>query len=406
MKQLLSIVGSMKTMAVLMLVFAVSVGYATFIENDYGTPTAKALVYNARWFEALLGILAVNLAINIIRFKMWKKGKGLVFLFHLSFIVILLGAAVTRYAGYEGMMHIREGETENKITSSETYLKIVYDDNGNVGEFKQKLLLSKMGGNSLDASFDAGGKTVSVRLEKYIPDAVYTVESAPDGKPIANMMITGGGAPDRVQLSQGERYENEGLIIDFESGKPYPEGKEVVQLFMEGDTLKMAHGFPMRYLMMSDQSSGDMPPSMNREAPERVLYTTESGANFVIRAFFPKGKRTVVSQEANTNAPMMRNAGMDGLTLVIGDGAESKEVIVMGTPGAVGIPEPLTLGGMAMSVSYGADLITLPFSIKLVDFQLDRYPGSMSPASYASEVVLIDKEQGIDMPCRILMNHV
>ena len=34
--------------------FAVSIGVATFIENDFGTQTAKAVVYNARWFEGLL----------------------------------------------------------------------------------------------------------------------------------------------------------------------------------------------------------------------------------------------------------------------------------------------------------------------------------------------------------------
>jgi len=33
-------------MAVLFIAFAIAMGVATFIENDYGTQTAKALVYN------------------------------------------------------------------------------------------------------------------------------------------------------------------------------------------------------------------------------------------------------------------------------------------------------------------------------------------------------------------------
>ncbi len=406
MKQLLSVLGSMKTMAVLMLVFAVSIGYATFVENDFGTPTAKAMIYNARWFEVLLGVLALNLIYNIIRFKMWKKGKGLVFLFHFAFLVILIGAAITRYVGYEGMMHIREGQVEDKITSSTTYLKIVYDDAGNVGEYKQRLLLSKLGGNSVDTSFDAGDKTISVKMLEYIPDAVYTITAAPDGKPIANMMITGGGAPDQVQLALGDQYENEKLIIDFDSQKPIHEGKPVVRLYMEGDTLKMAHGFPLTYLKMADQSSGSIPPSMGEDAPERTLFTTESGANFVIRSFMAKGKKIAVSQEAKKSGPMMRNAGEDAMRLQFSDGSETKEVVVMGTPGRVGVPEPVTLSGVPMSVSYGAELIRLPFALKLVDFQLDRYPGSQSPMSYASDVVLIDKEQHIEEPYRIFMNHV
>ncbi len=406
MKRILSFIGSMRTMAVLMLVFAVAIGYATFIENDFGTPTAKAMVYNARWFEVLLALLAVNLTYNIVRFKMWRKGKGLVFLFHLSFLVILLGAAITRYVGYEGMMHIREGETENRITTSATYLKVVYDDHGKVGEFKHKLLLSKLGGNDFDYRFDAGGKTIHVKLLQYIPDAVRTIESAPDGKPIVNMMITGSGGPERVQLALGEQYENDKLIVDFDSNKPVHEGKAVVRLFMKGDTLKMAHGFALQYLRMADRSSGEVPASLDDNASVRVLYTTENGANFVIRSFFAKGKATIVSRPKKSGGPMMRGGAQDAMRLQVSDGSESKEIVVMGSPGAVGVPVPVTLGGMAMSVSYGADIVTLPFSLKLVDFELARYPGSQSPMSYASDVVLIDKAAGIERPFRIYMNHV
>ena len=406
MKFILSMFGSMKTMVLLMLVFAFSIGYATIVENDFGTPTAKALIYNARWFEVLLGLLALNLLYNIVRHGMWRSGKPLVLLFHVSFLVILVGAAITRYAGYEGMMHIREGETENKISSSETYLKIVFDDNGKIGDYKKHLLLSKKGGNRLDTAFVAGGKGIGIKLLAYIPDAVKTVAADPQGGPIANMMIAGGGAPDQIQLKQGEQYENEKLIIDFDSKKPLHEGKPVVRLYMDGTTLKMAHGFGMDYLKMSDQSSGSIPPSMGEDAPQRTLFTTPGGANFVIRAFFAKGKTAVVTKDASAGGPMMRGSGKDALRLQLTDGSETKEVVVMGQSGAVGVPEAVTLSGMPLSVSYGAELIALPFALKLVDFQLERYPGSQSPMSYASDVVLIDKEQGINEPYRIFMNHV
>ena len=37
---------SMLFTGVLTVIFAISIGYATFIENDYGTVTAKILIYN------------------------------------------------------------------------------------------------------------------------------------------------------------------------------------------------------------------------------------------------------------------------------------------------------------------------------------------------------------------------
>ncbi|MCK7529546.1 MAG: cytochrome c biogenesis protein ResB [Marinilabiliales bacterium] len=50
--------------------------------------------------------------------------------------------------------------------------------------------------------------------------------------------------------------------------------------------------------------------------------------------------------------------------------------------------------------------VELPFSLKLEDFILERYPGSSSPSSYKSNVVLIDKENGTTMPYSIYMNHI
>ena len=49
-----SVLFSMRTMALLVLIFFVAIAYATFVENDFGTQTAKALVYNARWFEIII----------------------------------------------------------------------------------------------------------------------------------------------------------------------------------------------------------------------------------------------------------------------------------------------------------------------------------------------------------------
>jgi len=157
MKMILDFVGSMKMMAVLMLIFAVASGYATFIENDYGTMTAQAVVYKARWFEVLFIVLAINLSINIVRFKMIQQKKILILLFHVSFLVILIGAAVTRYYGFEGMMHIREGHASNLLTSSDTYMKAVFTDKeGKKSQYKTPMLMSKMSHNSFDTSVRAG----------------------------------------------------------------------------------------------------------------------------------------------------------------------------------------------------------------------------------------------------------
>ncbi len=97
-------------MAVLLLVYAFAMAYATFLENDYGTPAAKALIYEAKWFELIMGLLILNFCGNIARYRLWKKEKWPVLVFHLSFILIFIGGAITRYISFEGQMVIREGE--------------------------------------------------------------------------------------------------------------------------------------------------------------------------------------------------------------------------------------------------------------------------------------------------------
>ena len=77
---------SMKTMVVLILVFALSIGTATIIENDFGTEAAKTMVYNADWFSVLLLLLLINLVgifLNTNCFEN-KSGRSFYFIFRLS----------------------------------------------------------------------------------------------------------------------------------------------------------------------------------------------------------------------------------------------------------------------------------------------------------------------------------
>ena len=47
-----------------------------------------------------------------------------------------------------------------------------------------------------------------------------------------------------------------------------------------------------------------------------------------------------------------------------------------------GVKKVEDFGDTIVTLEYGSKTMQLPFSIKLRDFQLDRYPGSMAPSSY------------------------
>jgi len=400
MKLFLNIFGSMKTMALLMSIFAFATAYATFVENDYGTITAKADIYNARWFEVLMGLLTINLIINIVRFKMFSIKKAPIFIFHLAFIVIIIGAAVTRYVGYEGTMHIREGASANTMLSSDTYFKASATIDGKTNYSERSLYLSKRSQNTLTSSFSVGSKNVNVELVRYIPDAIESLEEVDGGVAMLEMMVTSNGSGEQLTLKEGEYYNAPSYVLDFNSNKDFKD-KETIKIYKKDKKLYLSHKVPLKTLNMDTQKNSEIKASDETSLDRRKLYTTDN-AGFVLKKFYPSAKKKLTS---NPNASAQR-PGMDALVFNVDVDGVSEEVLVFGQAGRKAKETHNVINGVDVHLSYGAKKLTIPFSIHLKDFQLDRYPGSMSPSSYASEVVLIDKEEGLEMPYRIYMNHI
>ena len=84
-KRFFNILFSTRLAVIIILIFAISIAVATFIENDFGSQTARAVVYNAGWFNALLFLGIINLAGTIISGKLYRKEKLSVFVFHWLF---------------------------------------------------------------------------------------------------------------------------------------------------------------------------------------------------------------------------------------------------------------------------------------------------------------------------------
>ena len=400
MKQIWNFLSSMRLTATLLSIFAIAVGTATFIESDFSTQTAQAEVYSATWFEMLLGLLVINLFTSMIRHSMFKQKKWNVVMFHSSFLVILLGAIVTRFVGYEGSMHIREGETENRITSRETYIQAIFTHDNKKHEYKKMVLLSELSENDVNEEVEVAAELVNLRLLKYIPNAVYEmVNDKENGKTVLEFMITVNNEPQQIKLTQGESFEASDLILNF--GAEVKSDKAIVNISMVDEKLYMSHSLEFITLDMGTRASATLAANEKSELKKRTLYQTE-GTNFVMREFHAHVSEQLVSKKVKGS----RNRLQDGLKMEVSYKGESKLVTLIGSTGAVGFEKAVEFNGMKVELSYGAVIKRLPFGLKLVDFELERYPGSMSPASYASEVILIDKDENVNMPYRIYMNHI
>ena len=402
MNKVLSLLGSMKTMAALMLVFAVSIGYATFVENDYGSMTAKADIYNARWFEILMALLAINLTLNIINFNMARRGKWLVFIFHVAFLIILVGAAVTRYMGYEGMMHIREGASSDVILSAEPYVSLKVIKGDKTYDFKETLFLSKRSSNSFERKLEVEGEQIHVKLDSYMGDATYEAVADPKGSPLFSLMVTGAQGAQQVSLKQGEFVEANDVVIDFDSNKTFD--KPIISLSVEGDKPYLSTPATLATLSMDTQKTSTIASGKHEMTKRTLFQSTQSG--FVLRDFIPKASMKLVSKSKEKKGPMMQQGAQDALTLSFVSGDKKATEVVLGSVGEVGEAKKVVLGDISVEASYGSIERKLPFAIALRDFELERYPGSMSPASYASEVSVIDPANQEKFDFRIYMNHI
>lgn len=111
----MKIFSSYATMIALLALDAVSMAVATFIEKAHGTMFAKMAIYDSPLFFLLQFLLVVNFIMIAVRYQLvTSKRWGLLFV-HFSFIVILLGALITHVFSREGILHLREGETSNRI---------------------------------------------------------------------------------------------------------------------------------------------------------------------------------------------------------------------------------------------------------------------------------------------------
>jgi len=391
---------SMKMTVLVLFLFGAIVGGATFIENDYGTQTAQALIYNSRWFEVFLLYFILLMLYNMSKYKSYKS-KPSVFIFHTAFLVIAIGAAITRYIGYEGVMHIREGHIASSMISSKKVLKIHVGEGTDAIDYEQDILFSSMTKNHLKKSWDIDGKKVSFDLVRYLPAGEQSlVPDAVNGKKVLELMVASGGKGQPVFLMDGTVHDAGSFMLTFNETIESPT-KPILNIRSKADgTFEIENDFPIKTLSMLTREEDELKKGFN-PFTKKKLYQF-SGNSVVLKNAHEKSVMKFVSKSLKT-----KNGKPEIATFMIDVNGEKSKVDLFSYAGDVSEIQRVTVGGVKIAMYLGARKIPVPFSIKLIDFELERYPGSMSPSSYSSDVELIDHSEGIDgMPYKIYMNHV
>ena len=208
---------SIYTTIVLLAVYAILCAVATFIEADasYGTQAAQDMIYRTTLFNIVHLLLLLNLIAVFVYRKVWKSKKYFSIILHLSFIVILLGAALTRFYGFEGIVHIREGNSTNVILTDSDYLNIRVIVGEDVYYTNFPVRYNRVTQTNFHKTFPLNDSNLEVKYKSY-------TQGTKDSPAYINLDVTYNGKSKNINLPQsyldanlGETFELGGMYFQF-----------------------------------------------------------------------------------------------------------------------------------------------------------------------------------------------
>ena len=401
-KRIADFLFSTRLMALLFIVYAIALATGTILDagqETSPTPYTRELVYEAWWFELIHILFIVNFVGNIWRFKLWRKEKWSTLVFHLAFILIIFGAAWTRYMGYEGVMPIREGETQNTFLSEKTYLQVFIDGEKDGAPMRRvlepkRLNLSARLDNDFNWETDFAGKPVTISYANFIDGAEEGLIEDEDGLAQLKIVEAGDGQRHEHYLEEGQVASIHNML--FALNNP-TDG--AINIGYDGEHYTINTPFEGSTRVMATQTDYDVAKDSVQELKLRALYQL-GGMQFVIPDPVMKGRNGIV--EAFPKA----KGQADALFVTVTTDEGKEEIGLLGGKGFSNEMISTKIGGLTFHMAYGSKAVELPFSIKLNDFIAERYPGTTNAySSYKSEVRVIEGPQsGFDYD--IFMNHV
>ena len=394
-KKLISFLISTRFTAILFILFPLSMGIGTFIESYYNTTTAKILVYNAWWFELMMVFFVINFTLNIKRYNLLTFNKWPVLMLHFSWILIILGAGVTRYIGFEGVMPIRENASSNTFLSEKTYLTVNID--GEIeGEVKRRLLegdllLSESTNNYFKWKNNVNNQDFSIEYVNFLENAKEGLVDDVNGQDYLKIVEASNGSRHDHYLESGKVTSIHNILFALNK-----DTKGAININFKKGKLFINSPFDGDYMRMADQFKGDLISNVNQPLMLRSLYNA-AGLQFVFPESIIKGKFEIVKSNED-------GVQQDGLFVKISSNGDSEIIGLLGAKGVVNPTKKTRVGNLDFSLRYGSLEKTLPFEIKLNDFIAAKYPGTeKSYSSFKSKVTVLD-DTNFDYD--IYMNHI
>ena len=397
MNKVSSLIVSSKSTLLLLVLAIIAMGAGTFVEDHFTTEIARDLIYNTFWFEALFVLLALNFIGHIAKFKMVSKAKFSGLIFHLAFIVIIIGAGLTRYFGYEGQMHIREGDASNTLYSTENYFGFGFGDS--IQQLYKLHFNAFYGQKFFGEVKGSSGEKITYKVNSYLPNAKETFhDNIHNGSDFLEIYAAGINGKERVIVPYGSIVPIGKTFIDFNDSARKQTLSGIIRVKREDGEIKITPPLQMQRTIMAQQHTDTLFEGHTYVFTEMCLYQMGE-STLMFKKYHRKAIKTIEPCASNEE-------GTQAVLLGIKVNDKEHEIPILFESGQVMDPKTFNFDGVHVTLGYGRKPIELPFSLYLRQFILERYAGSESPSSYASEVTVIDPSRHAKFEHRIFMNNV
>ncbi len=400
-KKAFKILSSLQLAVPLLFILAVLLAAGTIVESRYSTWAAKHYVYTTWWFAAFLMLLGSNVLCSALSRYPWKKHQTGFVITHLGIIFILLGSLVTQQWGNDGQIALNEGESGQVFQEDKPTFYTQEGENAPESFSAQ----FPFGPPSPDhpKMFKLGNGGLAVVNQYYFNAQKSISAQAPQDPqirtPAIHVVLASSFVNQDQWLFLGDRDYGQ---VDLGPASVYyvtiADWKEKVR--------KFAHAFPPNALALLEYPQAVLKYQIRHRGewssiePLKMGVDTATGWMDMQFKVVEKMQRAVPVEQYNPQPLPEQRDPEPALHYEILRGTEKHE-------GWIGYQnqQTFTLGGKPFSVAFGPRQQNLPFGLELVKFNLGLDPGTDKPASYASDVYVLDPEKGIQVPTQIYMNH-
>ena len=392
--RLFAFFASIRLAVVVLLGLVVALATATFLESIYDTPTAQYYVYRSIWFQGLLGLLGLNIFFVAVSRYPWKPKHAPFLLAHLGILTLLTGSFITSHYGLDGSLRVSEGETGSVVETDQ--MALVLSEKDTAFSFPVRWIPPDVTFKPM--TLQAPGVPYGLKIDQFISraDSTYDfIAASGSGKPALKIRLTGG--PMRITqdfwLWSGDQT--------FRSVQAGPAHLVLTTpALLKTANAAQAAGRPLLLVAPGENRSGLFYKAFASDGkitqgfvPESKIQGTElqpgwKMVKLTLEQWLPDAApRTHYSPSKMAYGPQ---APPSAVHVVAGKGGEGSEVWL-----GLGDRAALSFGGRSIDLSFLPQRLVLPFSVHLDHFNIERYEGTSSPASYESKVSVVGGESPV-----------